>query len=487
MCLKRCMIILLLLSMLCALCACGKQESAETEAPSETAESTQAAELPSEDSRVTALPDGTRTLGFYTDNELFSTIPAPQAGLFGFVRECNSTCYSASYTGITKEDYDAYVQLLVSKGFDFFADSGEQGINGDVFYSAVQQDELTVHLVFQRLQDRLTLIAGKKEKLSPKMKAETASAPADPDANNTMLMLDTAHCGGMSLFFRLKSGHFLIWDGAELASDAQNLIDHLYELTPEGEKPIIDGWFLTHTHNDHFGSMKAIGDRKDLADKLIINGIYYNEPNSEWIVYENAGGSDSVKMLALVTEDENGNHPEIYRPVMGQRLYFDDVTVEIMATTDFVPHDNSRGDFNDTSTIAMVLVDGQKVLITGDAEEATQYMMTESVRHEYFDLDVYQTPHHGLAVLFGFVDLCPAIHTVLQDQRFLLDSYSDRGAVPYLMEHCDEYYNMKNGTLRLDFPYKTGSIQVLGNDFLTYPDWDQSKNEFIKDLNLEAN
>jgi L-ascorbate metabolism protein UlaG (beta-lactamase superfamily) len=58
---------------------------------------------------------------------------------------------------------------------------------------------------------------------------------------------------GNSFIFQLKNGHFLISDGG-MATDLPYLLDYLDSLVPEGEKPIVDGWIISHAHGDHFHS-----------------------------------------------------------------------------------------------------------------------------------------------------------------------------------------------------------------------------------------
>ena len=60
-------------------------------------------------------------------------------------------------------------------------------------------------------------------------------------AKTTFHMLEL-HDLGNSFLFQLKNGHFIISDGGR-KTDLPYLLDYLGSLVPEGEKPVIEGWF----------------------------------------------------------------------------------------------------------------------------------------------------------------------------------------------------------------------------------------------------
>ena len=441
-----------------------------------------------QDERVVMLEDGTRTIGFYVDEASLQSIPAPGGGFFGSVNECNDSCRMVSYTGVTRADYDGYIRLLQQEGYTLAADSGEEGIHEDVYYTALQRDETTIHLVYQALLSRLCLIVGEEESLSPNLTYQASYKDGMIEGLRTSLTLcDEAELSSLGIILQLKNGHFLVWDGGN-EKDAENLLANLKKLTPEGEKPVIDAWFLTHGHKDHYGAIAQFTNRQDLCDQIVVNGLYVNEPNPEWMRISDAttAGFTAIKMLAYMVKNEQGENPPLYRPVMGQRYYFCDVTLDVISSTEFVPLINSSADLNGTSTMFLVHIDGQKVMITGDADAGCEHNVMKSFRGDYFDLAVYQVPHHGLNVDRDFMEYVAYIQTALDPHRVLLRSLHDSKATDYLMEHCQEFYyqGKDRGTLRLTFPYEVGRIEILGNDFLTYPAW--VGNKYTQDLYIEG-
>ena len=132
---------------------------------------------------------------------------------------------------------------------------------------------------------------------------------------------------GNSFVFQLKNGHFVISDGG-LAADMAYLLDYLESLVPEGEKPVIEGWFITHAHGDHCGSFCHFSKNKEWYDRVYVEGVYYSSPSEEEVL-QICGCEILDYEIKLVTRrlmNETGERAKLYRPQTGQRYYFDDIT-----------------------------------------------------------------------------------------------------------------------------------------------------------------
>lgn len=458
-------------------CVTADQSTPEPE--TETAEETRN-ETPVP-TRPVITESGVRTFGYYmsTETEELDGVPAIETaeGFYSGVVNCNYDCNMISVDYTTKEEYDAYLKLLQSEGFTLYADNGETGIHEDVYNAVLTRDELTLYVIYQALQNKTYIIAGTKENLSPHL-IDNDAYRANIRANvpNSLTLMDSAHAQSMGIVIQLKNGHFIVVDGGmTMDEDAENLVKYLKGLAPEGEKPVIEGWFLTHAHGDHYGVLYILSRREDLSNELIVNGFYFNKPNIQW-ASRNASVVNTdiaIQWLTMTMKDENGDRPKVYRPVFGQRYYFCDTTIEIICSTEMVPLVNSTTDLNETSTMFIVNMDGQKAYIQGDAETADQHIVMNSFRRDYLGIDVYQVSHHGYNTLTEFVDYVSYISTCIDPSHFLVDAVCESGATPYLIEHSKEFYyqGKGNGTIRMSFPYTVGNMEVLGYAFDTYPTW----------------
>ena len=89
------------------------------------------------------------------------------------------------------------------------------------------------------------------------------------------------------------------------------------------------------------------------------------------------------------------NHPEI--PVIrlhtGETFYLDNLKVDVLCShEDVFPNDNSN--YNDSSVVIMLTVEGTKILIPGDAGHEESYIL-EARYPDYLKSDIVQSAHHG--------------------------------------------------------------------------------------------
>ena len=81
----------------------------------------------------------------------------------------------------------------------------------------------------------------------------------------------------MCYVLRLTDGSFMIIDsGYNTDAEAENLYNLLRENTPDGQKPVISAWFITHLHNDHFGGLIRFATK--YSGDVDVKAFYYNFP-----------------------------------------------------------------------------------------------------------------------------------------------------------------------------------------------------------------
>lgn len=146
---------------------------------------------------------------------------------------------------------------------------------------------------------------------------------------------------GACFIIQLKNGHFVVHDGGQ-KQDTQYFIDYMKELVPDGEKPIIEAWFISHAHNDHYGVINEINNNPKYADMFYVNGVYYHTPPSDLFARSyDANPQRDVFMTSrsyAMLKAEDGSQTKFYRPQLGQRYYFCDIYIDVAMTPEqFAP------------------------------------------------------------------------------------------------------------------------------------------------------
>ena len=285
-------------------------------------------------------------------------------------------------------------------------------------------------------------------------------------------MLELYGAGGNSFVIQLRNGHFLVEDGGDDA-DAPYLLDYLESLTPAGEKPVVEGWFISHAHSDHNGALLRIAGEPESIERICLHGIYFVDPGaalSEWLRTDPAYGYLTARVAGLF-RDEEGDPARSYRVHLGQRYYFCDITIDVPLTLEQLAEEEYVDyDYNDTSTWQMHHIEGQKFLHAGDAHHAGMQAVMAMYDPSYFSMEVYAVFHHGINVWDYFTDyaltdvktaLYPAFRarsTWNPDTDPILGA---RERNEHLQALVEEYVSRGDGTVVLTFPYTVGTYQIL--------------------------
>ena len=120
--------------------------------------------------------------------------------------------------------------------------------------------------------------------------------------------------------------------------------------------------------------------------------------------------------------------------------------------------------WNATSVGLMYTIEGQKMLITGDIDWECQKVMLETFDDDYFNMAIYQAPHHGGNVYNQF-------SSHLKVDTILYPSFDvERGNTAllgrkvqnlYLKSISKEALGWGDGGVTLTFPYEVGTYEKL--------------------------
>lgn len=373
--------------------------------------------------------------------------------------DCGDGNFVTVYAHAEKQDYDAYQSALKNNGFRKYVDNGE-GLADSVFCAAFIREHWCVHVTYLKKLKKMYLSIAFKKPLSKRLfYQEEYTAENQKDAKTKLYMRELWWFGN-SFVIQLKNGHFLISDGGQ-ADDARYLVEDLERLVSPGEKPVIEAWFISHGHMDHCGVFRGLLDAPDLLNRILVEGIYFSIVGDAFYVKDEYTRVDTafVQLAAKLLKTTDGRHPEIYRPYMGERYYFSDITVDVVHMQEQLITEEATGDINDSSTLLMLNIEGQKCLLTGDAERGCMRTLMSVYDKSYLELDLMTLMHHGFNTRDEFTDYCK-VNTLLITTGAILP-VRQANENNHLKESVREYFSWGNGTKVLNFPYEVGRFQTL--------------------------
>ena len=417
----------------------------------------------------------TDTFAAWTNIEEFRTVPSlvTENSKVGEAADYGNGHYVIDVYGTTTEDYLKYLDTLEKSGFKKHSDNGKDAMDGYAKTASYTKDDLTVTVSHAINLEKTYISAVKGMALSEHLiyKEEYVKG-VSADAKTTLHMLQLNN-NGASFVIQLKNGHFIIHDGGR-TYDAPYLLDYLESLTPDGEKPIVEAWFISHAHGDHHGALMKIIDKKEWYSRIYVDGIYFMEPTKDFIETTTYDAYTDMWTLArsyVLFEASDGGQCKYYRPQFGQRYYFCDMYIDVCLTPEQFPLEAYySGDFNETSIWLMHHIEGQKTLIVGDTSYTGMNQSMSMFDKSYLDVDVYAVSHHGINVYNYFTDFMTAQTALYPNWRVgsLWEDTSTRTDLTriednkHLVDSVAEAYSHENGTVVITFPYKVGEAKTLG-------------------------
>ena len=197
---------------------------------------------------------------------------------------------------------------------------------------------------------------------------------------------------GMGYIISLGEGHFIIYDGnGDPGGMAEKILGYLLADTPEGQKPIIDAWFITHFHWDHVAAMFDFA--KKYADRVEVRNLLANFPDLSAVYIKERGPNTEFYARWFPKILECFSTAKVWKLHTGQSYFVGDVRVEVLLTHEDVYPEKLRS--NDTSTVTMMYINGKKIFFPGDIEYEKACKLIHDMYGSYLKSDYYQVSHHG--------------------------------------------------------------------------------------------
>ena len=367
----------------------------------------------------------------------------------------------------TKEESESYLKLLEKQGYVKHSDNGEDGIEGYVYTSNFQKGDLLVAVSYYPRIKETSIELCAEDVFSDHLIYNDSYVEDNIPGFSTKFIMPELYSAGNSFVIQLKNGHFIVNDGGTL-ENIFYLFDLLDSLSPNGQKPVIDAWIVSHSHSDHMDVLRALTKRPELAERVAVEGVYFT-PACDAANEERRGTvammayTMSVKTARLTRRDSYGEPTAMYRMREGERYYFSDITMDVLFALDILNYKEWKTS-NAQSTILMYTIDEQKVLIPADADYECQKKMLEIFDDAYFDLAVYQLPHHGgntyneITKHFTYKTLLNAGRSFSTAASSLLSRLEQQ---QYAISKSEEHMAWGEGGVVLTFPYTVGTYERL--------------------------
>ena len=275
-----------------------------------------------------------------------------------------------------KENGVTEVYTNTINGNEFFWAQKKNGYEGAYYIPSAQQIRMV-----KRLGGKLVL---------PSLTDGTSF-----DTKKKLIQLcpdDEASNFGMGYILCLGKGHFIIYDGnGDLGDMAGKIYNYLVENTPDGQTPIVDAWFVSHVHWDHVTALLDFS--KKYADKVEVKNFLANFPALHNLYIKERG--PNTDFYARWWPEILRRFPlaQVWKIHTGQRFSIGDVIIEVLLTHEDVYPATMYP--NDSSTVTMMYVNGQKIFFSADIEYDAPCKMLHDMYGPHLKSDYYQVAHHG--------------------------------------------------------------------------------------------
>ena len=294
------------------------------------------------------------------------------------------------------DELSSYISDLEANGY---LKTLENVINGNCFYTYLKGDKL-IHISYFPKSNEVNISSETLSALPENIAKPSYEKKNDSSITQIKLADNVSIKEGMSYVIHLADGTFFIIDGGWCYDDYLEA-DKLYEVLADlagSNDIVIAGWLFTHCHGDHIGTFNYFVEKYHA--NVTIKELIYNFPSDDDI-----RASASSYMLNDTKQRYNYfrevistylTDTEIVKVHSGYKFYYANMEVEILQTfEDLYPGTVANYDFNSSSTIFTVKLEGQKMLFVGDVSDTGASLLNKNFGSA-LKSDFVQVAHHGL-------------------------------------------------------------------------------------------
>ncbi len=256
-------------------------------------------------------------------------------------------------------------------------------------------------------------------------------------------------------FFIVDSGHYF------QMNDNDRIYKFLRERTPENKKIIINGWLITHSHSDH--TSKLLDFLKYNMKDVVIEGFYCNLVNSDANIETWGLEERGINQRLIETLDSFKDIPKNVLKT-GDNFKIRNLSFDVLYTAEDAFNENIT-DFNDTSAVVMLEVNGNKIFIPGDASAVANKFLLNNYKGK-LKCDIVQVSHHGhfglSSELYEELNASVAIFATTRIKFF--EELPRFEANRKVLELSKKHFITSDGTVKICLPLKIEKIEVLPDE-----------------------
>ncbi len=369
---------------------------------------------------------------------------------------CGDERFLDLYENVSGDEVQDFLNALQNQGYTVINSNKKYGN----FFAILEKDNrITLYYTYRDNQLRVT-----REPLLNPVPIEKGFE--DKGAETVFYCFESDHtlidCGMCLLiqcsdysFFVVDSGHYL------QMNDNDRLYKFMKERTPEGQKVVINGWLITHTHTDHVS--KLIDFLKYNTENVEIEGFYLNLLAEEYEI-EDWGREEQYFNEFTRNTLKNLTHIPKYKLRSGESFKIRNLSIDVLCTHEDV-YPEKIEDFNDSSSVVMVTAENTRIFIPGDAS-GLESSVLERRFGEDLSCDIAQIAHHGhFGISENAYRLLNAKAVVFPITRIKYEEeYPRIKANRTAVEIAEKSFISSDGTVKIPLPYNKATATQLADE-----------------------
>lgn len=334
------------------------------------------------------LPANFNYTGIYSEGGKWNVnIPEYEGGTFDSASALLDDAYLIKINDTSEDEYNAYLEKLEDNGYEKYADNE---ISGNLF-ATYKSEKSVIHVYYAPVYNYAKIIVEPGNAPLFGLEEDNDDTDVTTPQLTSLKLVDRTTTNGMCQIIRLNNGKFIVVDGGGETDNADNIYATLKEQNVLGGKPVIAAWIFTHDHGDHTAAF-AKGFTMYYLKDVIIESLVYSFPVDGYYI-EDLPNLWNYRMPTYKNFIKATSGLKHITPHAGDVMYAGNAKITFLYTQDqYLP--NTFEFYNDSSLTFMIEIEGQKILITGDASENSCNTMCD-MYGDYMKCDILQVPHHG--------------------------------------------------------------------------------------------